>query len=236
VIGRRTVVRGSLPARQRQGLCRMLATWLLCILLAACAELQPSLGTLYRTSNILAGQPPVILVHGAYGGRLCEDGGREIWPGGLLDLLFENYNDLGLPLTNTDASNVSRLQVCGLADTVAGQDFYGRIEATLTSHGGYELTEAGSPVASGARRYYRFVYDWRRDNQATAAALDKLVDQIRIDYAQPELQVDIVAHSMGGLVTRYWLRYGSTDVLNDNNFLLDNITFQDNLLHILLSR
>jgi len=61
-----------------------------------------------------------------------------------------------------------------------------------------------------------FDYDWRRDLQRTAADLDLLIESIRADHGDPELRVDIVAHSMGGLIARYFLRYGGADVLNDN--------------------
>ncbi|MGR8950331.1 MAG: esterase/lipase family protein, partial [Gammaproteobacteria bacterium] len=44
-----------------------------------------------------------------------------------------------------------------------------------------------------------------------------MVEQIRRDYQQPDLKVDIVAHSMGGLIPRYFMRYGKTDVTADND-------------------
>jgi pimeloyl-ACP methyl ester carboxylesterase len=109
-----------------------------------------------------------------------------------------------------------------MVDTAAGQDFYGKIEDTLTGAGGYQFTNPGHPVGGSQRRYYRFIYDWRKDNSQSAAALDAFVHQIRLDYGKPDLKVDIVAHSMGGLVARYWLRYGTVDVLDDNDFPLNN--------------
>lgn len=195
--------------------------------ISACGTIQPELATLYKTRQIDGLQPPVILVHGAFGGRICDDATQaepqEHWPGGLIKLLTGNYQTLALPVANTPyATEQQPLTVCGLTDTVAGTDFYGDIEKTLTGPGGYLRTEPGTTVADQQRRYYRFTYDWRQDNHQTAAQLNALVDQIRIDHGNDTLQVDIVAHSMGGLVTRYWLRYGNTDVLNSNDFPINN--------------
>lgn len=195
--------------------------------LGACGTLQPELATLYKTQQSDGLQPPVILVHGAFGGRICDDSTQqqpqEHWPGGLIKLLTGNYQALALPIADTPyAAEQQPLVVCGLTDTVAGADFYGDIERTLTGPGGYLRADPGTPVNDQQRRYYRFTYDWRQDNHQTAVRLDALVNQIRADYNNSSLQVDIVAHSMGGLVTRYWLRYGSTDVLDSNDFPINN--------------
>ncbi len=196
----------------------------LCATLWSCATVRPELSTLYRTSAIPEQQEtPVILIHGAFGGRLCDAGGTEYWPGSLSDIALGDYHALALaPPGFPGHESQVMLHPCGLTDTVAGRDFYGAIEATLTGPGGYEFTEPGTAVSGLQRRYYRFTYDWRQDNSRTAARLDQLVNQIRQDHGDDSLQVDIVAHSMGGLITRYWLRYGATDVLNSNDFPLNN--------------
>ncbi|MEH6610531.1 MAG: hypothetical protein V7696_14275 [Halioglobus sp.] len=199
-----------------------LATIICAALLGSCAVQTPSLERLYKTSNSLVGHPPVILIHGAFGARLCNSDEKELWPGSLRDVIFSDYRDLALA-TNLDPANEhARLHTCGLTDTVAGQDFYGAIEATLTGAGGYTFSQPGQPVQSNQRNYYRFTYDWRQDNATSAAALDRYVEQIRLDHGNPDLKVDIVAHSMGGLVTRYWLRYGTRDVLSGNDFPINN--------------
>jgi pimeloyl-ACP methyl ester carboxylesterase len=51
----------------------------------------------------------------------------------------------------------------------------------------------------------------------TVRALDALIEQVRLDYGNPELRVDIIAHSMGGLVVRYYERYGTADVMEGNS-------------------
>ncbi|MDX8404902.1 MAG: alpha/beta hydrolase, partial [Mariprofundus sp.] len=96
---------------------------------------------------------------------------------------------------------------------VGGSDYYGRIMRTLSDAGGYTLSAPGKANPQHQARVYVFLYDWRQDLTKSAAELDHFIDQIRSDYSMPQLKVDIVAHSMGSLVTRYFLRYGSIDVL-----------------------
>jgi len=181
---------------------------------------------LMRDTSVEAGvvETPVILVHGVFGARLRDrDTGKEIWPGGIASLLFNRYDDIALPIdAETLQPAASKLEAHAITDRAAGRDFYGAIIRTLETAGGYVKGIPGEPVNDGRRRYYILVYDWRQDNVQTARRLDELINRIRADYADPELRVDIVAHSMGGLATRYYLRYGTTDVLDGNDFPMNN--------------
>ncbi len=72
---------------------------------------------------------------------------------------------------------------------------------------------------------YQFDYDWRMSNADNAARLFDFVQDVRArvakEYAQKfgikdaDIKVDIVAHSMGGLLTRYMLRYGDQGMPDD---------------------
>jgi phospholipase A1 len=53
--------------------------------------------------------------------------------------------------------------------------------------------------ARGARRLYTLPYDWRLDLERTAGALVALLDRVHADGATT---IHVVAHSMGGLVSR----------------------------------
>lgn len=199
---------------------RRLLPLALLLLLASCSsEIRPDLQRLYQLSDA-AEQPPVIIVPGILGSRLAAvDDGREVWPGSLWQLMFSDYEPLRLHIDSRHPAPEAGLQqVNGITDQVAGRDFYGSIIDILRTAAGYAAGVPGQPAQAGERRYYVFAYDWRQDNQHSAVKLGELIDQIRRDYANPELKVDIIAHSMGGLITRYYLRYGSLDVLERNDF------------------
>jgi pimeloyl-ACP methyl ester carboxylesterase len=187
----------------------LLLTW---VLLAGCAS-RPDLVRLYENASDDPHQPPVIVTHGLAGSTLVDaKTGKEFWPGGLSSLAFSNYRSLA---RMSDEDREGEGLVPGtLTYDVGGVDFYGELLRTLENVGRFERGVPGTKVGHERRRYYVFVYDWRRDNVETARKLHALIEQIRSDYDDPLLKVDIIAHSNGGQVANYYLRYGPTDVLD----------------------
>jgi pimeloyl-ACP methyl ester carboxylesterase len=191
--------------------------------LAACSvPLRPDLARMYRVAAVSPDDTPVILIPGLFGSKLRNrTTGVEVWPGAWNRVLFDDYSDLELKFDPT-TFEVKRddLEAFDLAEVVLGKDFYGPIVDTLVNFGGYVRATPGIPAQEGERRYYLFPYDWRQDNVEQAKGLERLIAAIRKDYDDPELRVDIVAHSMGGLIARYYLRYGPVDVLDGTPSLI----------------
>lgn len=195
---------------------------LLLAALAACTGpgRTPDLARLYKAHALDDSRVPVILVPGMLGSRLARrDTGEELWPGGTAKLLTSGYEDLVLRIDPVTLEPLDDgLEPSGLFDAAVGQDFYGRITRALREIGGYLPSRPGQRIVQQKARMYVFTYDWRQDNVATARRFDDFIEQIRRDYGDPDLRVDVVAHSMGGLIVRYYQRYGTDDVLDGDAF------------------
>jgi len=222
----------GLETSEGVSICRLFRS-LLPLLLSACSTMsQPDLPRLYQQSWEVE-QPPVVLIHGIMGSRLEDsETGREVWYGNLGRLAFSAYRNVALEIDPVSLEpKPSSMVPSTLAEQAAGKDFYGSITRTLEQAGQYTRARPGEPQKRGSRSYYVFLYDWRQDNVKSAQQLYRFIDQIRHDYSNPQLKVDLIAHSMGGLIARYFLRYGKSDY----DALTGNETFQENLLHALLS-
>jgi pimeloyl-ACP methyl ester carboxylesterase len=185
----------------------------LALLLAGCAT-RPDLARLYEGLNGDPDQPPVIVIHGLMGSTRVEaESRRQYWPGSLGTLTFSNYRDLA-QMSEEDREGEG-LVPGDLFASVAGVDFYGEMLQALEKVGRFHPGVPGTPAGAERRHYYVMLYDWRKDNLLAVRKLHALIEQIRIDYGDPNLRVDIIAHSNGGLIANYYLRYGPRDVLDE---------------------
>lgn len=97
--------------------------------------------------------------------------------------------------------------------------------ATICAHlqAQFELTEGSILNPNPAANFFPFPYDWRRDCRASAQALKRFIDQQLPQWRQhggPDAKVILLAHSMGGLVSRYY-----TEVLGGWEQTVALITF-----------
>ncbi|NJD33198.1 MAG: hypothetical protein FIB04_15070 [Gammaproteobacteria bacterium] len=182
------------------------------VTLAGCSVPErPPLGPIYRATRDSADQPPLVVIPGAFGSSLRDRRtGREIWPGTSPQLLVSNYRGLELEIDPATLEPVANdVEAYEVFREGLGRDFYGRVLDTLHDAGGYARGRAGEPPHPGRRTFYVYLYDWRLDNVTAVRGLHELIERIRKDYGDAGLKVDVLAHSNGGLLARYYARYGT---------------------------
>ena len=179
---------------------------------------------------------PIIIVHGFLGGKLIDKKtGENVWGKfsgwESISPSAEYFRELALPMQRGKPLNDLKDDVVpsGILDTVkvrilgftVTEDAYINLINVLKS-GGFQ--PEGYPLEPG-RSYntlFCFSYDWRRDLQWNAAKLHEFIMEKR-KYIQKQYEVlygikdydvqfDLIGHSMGGLVSRYYLRYGTADL------------------------
>lgn len=185
---------------------------------------QPPLGPIYRPTHSTVDQPPLIVIPGAFGSSLRERRtGREIWPGSDRRLLVSSYRNLELDIDPATLEPVAGdVEAYDIFREGLGRDFYGRVVDVLRSAGGYVPLAPGQAVPEGRRGYYLYLYDWRLDNVTAVHGLHALVESIRDANGDPRLKVDVLAHSNGGLLARYYTRYGTAELPDSGPFRPDN--------------
>lgn len=205
----------------------------------------PDLTAIYSRAAALDTQTrrPVITIPGTLGSRLADrDSGEKIWGGDTalsldpddpkaMRLIALPFGPRETPLRDlrdgVRTEGVVRTAKASLFGATVSLDIYSGIIDTLIA-GGYDFRETRAAEISNRTvnlDAFEFPYDWRRDIVEAAQDLAYFVERKRIQVEQERLRVfgrltepvrfDLVAHSMGALVARYYLMYGAQDLPAD---------------------
>ncbi len=144
----------------------------------------------------------IIVVPGYYGTRLVSHSdGRTIWISAR-EALFGNQA-LTLSVPGLELHDTVELHPSSILDTVPvipllySVDVYGSLLDTL------KLSHDGSATV------IPFTYDWRKDLMEAVHNLHAMILQLRKEGTH---DISLVAHSLGGLIVSYYLRYGIQEI------------------------
>ncbi len=197
----------------------------------------PDLHAIYSRAASWSEGPrnPVIVIPGFLGSRLVDENGRVLW--GAFDRRAASPDDPddvrrlavpmveGVPLGELDDDTTAdgvldtiEIEFAGLATE---RRAYYEILRTLGVGGYRDEMLTKSTVDYGDQHFncFQFPYDWRLGVAENAARLDAFMAE-KAEYTRrerkrrwgiddPQVRFDVVAHSMGGLLARYYLRYGA---------------------------
>ena len=135
----------------------------------------------------------VVFVPGIMGSRLEKDGVR-VWPPSALEVVF-GYDRIEELLDPA-------LEATAIIPKVSLVSVYASILE--------DIRRCGYLENDAERRFIPFPYDWRQSNVLSAERLAAVLDT---HFSSPSVDLDItiLAHSMGGLVSRYLLESGKFD-------------------------
>jgi len=173
---------------------------------------------------------PVIVIPGILGSKLYDtESGHETW--GIFNNQYTNPSNpekarlvslplkFQIPLSESKDSIISNGALDKVQFKLLGVPLQSRAYASILQTLGIGGYRDESLSKSGAVNYdsdhftcFQFHYDWRRSNVENAAELDKFIESkrkfIKAQFKEKfgvdkrDIKFDIVAHSMGGLITR----------------------------------
>ena len=155
--------------------------------------------------------PMVVFVPGLLGSQLLRPDGSVAW------LNLGNtlgHHDLSLPRQLPFARRRDELHPGFLIGTDSALPrAFGFTEYAdlldLLDAAGYE------PGIGPGLRYAVYTYDWRRDLVEAARGLALRLEGLAREMGDPGARFHLVGHSMGGLVVRWYLRYGGAEPYED---------------------
>lgn len=204
------------------------------------ARAKPDLGSIYNRVAQSADKDrnPVIVIPGILGTRLVDESSDDVvWgefgrdavnpetPQGarLVALPMQEgaaLKDLPTTVKIDGALSVLKINVLGLPIEIGA---YRDILTSLGVGGYSDSRDKLSDIDYGDGHYtcFQFGYDWRKDNAENARRLHEFIlekkayvegERIKRYGTSGPVRFDIVAHSMGGLLARYYLMYGPAEL------------------------
>lgn len=141
----------------------------------------------------------VIVIPGYYGTRLTNETKGDLIFISLGQALFGSQ-PLTLPIPGLQLEGALNLAPSSILDEVS-------VIPLLYSINVYRsLLDQLYHSNNKSRQVIPFAYDWRRDLMEAVRDLDRLIHRLK---DEGKTEISIVAHSMGGLIASYYLRYGT---------------------------
>lgn len=173
------------------------------------------------TPDAKTGKAPIIIIPGLTGSELINGETKSVvW----FQRSRAKDDDIRLPISSPVLSRNRDTLIAG--DIIRNIKFlkllpeieiYDKLIGSLEKRGGYREGKWDAPPETGYQdTFYVFAYDWRRDNVENARLLSKKVKALKIKLRKPNLKFNVVAHSMGGLITRYAAMYGDAELPRAN--------------------
>jgi pimeloyl-ACP methyl ester carboxylesterase len=175
-------------------------------------KIQPSQTRFDQESAVAKHVGDVVVLLPGIMGSVLRKGSKDVWaptPGAVLGGLITLGRDIKQlklgddPLDEEEIDDVTAPRLMPDIHLIPGLwkiDGYGRIRQWIMSN--YDVREGVN--------YFEFPYDWRRDNRVHARRLagqsaDWLSTYRKDPKGNPKAKLVLVGHSMGGLISRYFL-------------------------------
>jgi pimeloyl-ACP methyl ester carboxylesterase len=172
-------------------LCLSLAILSMALMVSGCRDMKPS-------DVEMSAEAAVVVIPGYYGTRLVEQTrGRLVWLS-VREALF-GTRSLAAQSSNLGIQNPVLVRPDGILEDIPVIPF-------LYSIKGYGTLLKMLRNLGPRTRIVPSAYDWRMDLLDAVENLDKTIERLR---NQGVRRIALVAHSMGGLVAAYYLRYGT---------------------------
>lgn len=189
----------------------------------ACASRPAAQGTIPTLPPF---NSPVIIIPGMMGTQLVDPETQDVVWGKVLDLkalkphealIHPELDGLELPIdARPIQDNRDRLVPTAL---LARFKMINRILEVKVYQGLIEaFTHQGCQVGdiehcTAGENLFLFPYDWRRDLVEGAILLGERIAEIQRVNLNPDLKVTLIAHSLGGVIAKYYMMYGPKDVI-----------------------